>query len=361
MARSNFNILAFPSHVLDSCSFYRAIGPLSALQRRRPSLQVTVTESVNWAAMSQAGAIMMQRPMTDNQVTIAVLAARQGIPIWVDYDDNLFDVPRDNPAYETHMTPKAHENAINCVKLADIVTVSTEALAKVFRQLHRNVLVVPNALMSNLVGAVPNHGDERNPIVLWRGGNSHQRDIDEFTPEIVAASKTSDHRWLFHGYQPYRTIDGIGARAASAKGVDPLDYFGVLAAMRPEVMIVPLCDHSFNRSKSNIAAIEGIYAGAVPVVPDWPEWQMPGVLRYGDRPSFAAALDKALRLTKEQRHNMWNAGRKFINEVLSIDVVNSRRAGVVEFLERMSFDENQRAAKRAQIAPKLVDRTKEAA
>jgi len=356
MAKSRFNLLALPSQPEDSTSFYRCMGPLAALRRQRPSLHYGMIDRISWMSMSMYDAVFMQRPTTENQVRIARMAAQHGLPIWIDYDDNFFGIPRDNPTWEVFMNPETHRNVVQICSVATVVTVTTESLAAVFRQFHNDVRVIPNGLMTSFVGHVPMHGTkQRNPIVLWRGSNTHQRDVDTYAPQIIEASKNHPSmRWAFQGYAPYSVIEGIGPAASTGKFVDQLDYFALIRAMFPVAAIVPLADNAFNRCKSNIAAIEAVYAGAVPVVPDWPEWQIPGAAKYRDNASFSEALNEVLGLSVEAHFLRWSKAKAYVDEHLSIDVTNNKRSALVTELEEASHDYASRELKRARVAPQLV-------
>ena len=267
MARSRFNLLCFPSALLDPPSFYRALGPLAALRRKRPSLQVQVVEQINWASLALADAVLLQRPYRPNDVTIATMCQKHGIPLWVEHDDNIFQMPVGNPAYDQYMNPDVHQRIAKICQLADVVTVSTDHLADRFAPVCRErPTVARNALMTNMVGHVPNHdGQPRMNAVFWRGSRTHQRDLDTYTLEMVQVARDNpDVLWCMQGIGPenYRLMELI-PKARQGKMLDPLDYFVMLATTRPRVVVVPLADHPFNRSKSNIAYLEAIYSGAI--------------------------------------------------------------------------------------------------
>ncbi len=64
--------------------------------------------------------------------------------------------------------------------------------------------------------------------------------------------------------------------------------------LQPAIMIVPLVDNDFNRAKSNIAWLEGCFAGAAVIAPDFPEFQRPGVLNYSSPEQFGDVLGNAM-------------------------------------------------------------------
>lgn len=115
----------------DSTSFYRAMGPLSHLRRKlMPDLVTHHLAKYSWATLAECDALFMQRGYTSDEVGIMEMAKDIGIPIWVDYDDLLFDVPTDNPAYFLYMAPDKRKNVAEIIQGADLVTVTTAALAK---------------------------------------------------------------------------------------------------------------------------------------------------------------------------------------------------------------------------------------
>ncbi len=346
-----FNLRVFPSNISDATSFYRSLGPLSALRHARPSMSLQVAQEVDWVALALADAIMMQRPFKGNQLQIAEMAAKHGVPLWVEHDDDIFSLPTDNPSYEVFMNPGVHATTARIAQMADIVTVSTEALAKRFAPFCRNPpIVIPNALMTNMVGHIPDHGDQpRMNAVMWRGSVTHQRDLDIYTDAMAqVADRNPDTAWLFQGIgsSNYRVLESI-KKSQRGMQADPIDYFNILSATRPRVMVVPLADCAFNRAKSNIAWIEAIYSGAICVAPDWPEWHRPGCINYSTPEDFAGMLHTAINLPDDERNSLWAEGRDFIDKTLAIEVVNNQRNAVMDALTQMSESFEWRAKRRS--------------
>lgn len=359
MAQRNFNLLTFSGHPSDATTFYRCIGPLNALRQKRHGLQLTHLEKeINWASLCTGDAAIFQRPTTKNQLQVAQMCAQHGMPIWVEYDDDFFGLPEENPTHDAYMNPEAHGVIRKICALADVVTASTAELAKVFAPLNKNVRVIPNGLMTNMVGFIPDHsGQPRSDMVMWRGSKTHGIDLDAFTPEIIDASKANPAvSWAFQGWSTAKLTSGIGPKAVRGAMLDNLEYFYVISVVRPKVLMVPLADHRFNRSKSNIAGIEATYAGAVPVVPDWPEWQVPGWLHYapGDPASFRAVLQRAIDMPAEEQQIRWIMARKHIEAHLTVDIVNGKRRQILDEFEVLSASPEARARKRALVAPRRV-------
>lgn len=353
MAKCRTNLLAFPSNALDAPSFYRCMGPLAALRQKRHDLQVSVIEHVNWASMGLADIVFLQRPHSPSQRQIAEMAARHGVPIWVDHDDDIFDIPKGNPAYHMYMSPGVSADIAAILRLADVVTCSTQALADKLSKIRR-ATVVPNALMTNIVGTLTDHtGKPRINMVYWRGGQTHQRDLDRYAPNMIDVASRNPVPWAFHGITEsnYGLVEAIPG-AQPLKMTDPVTYFHDLAALRPKVVVVPLDDNPFNRSKSNIAWIEATYAGAVCVAPDWPEWQRPGVISYTPE-TFTAKLERAIRMSDAEQDATWKQAHDYIKANLQIHDVNRARDLIVGNLEAMRRDDKWRAAKRDSLQERV--------
>ncbi len=347
MAKSRCNMLAFPANLLDDPCFYRCLGPLAALRQKRPGLQIQVIENINWASLGMNDVVMLQRPHSPNQLKIAEMAVRHGLPLWVDHDDDVFNIPRGNPAYESYMNPGVHATVANILRLADIVTTSTVPLKRVVERFNPNTHVVPNALMSNMVGAIRQSDAPRSNLVYWRGSSTHQRDLDFYTPQMVEVAKRNPTvPWLFHGLSAanYQLLDMIPTAKKAAR-VDPIEYFSFISNLRPRVFVVPLDDNTFNHSKSNIAWIEATFAGAVCVAPSWEEWQRPGVLNYTPE-NFAEVLHKAINLEPPQHEALWAQAAEYVSERLDIDAVNGKRSAIIDELELKRGDLAWRSSRR---------------
>ncbi len=298
-------LIAHLPNASDPTSFYRGIGPLAAMRRERPGkLNLAFLKDYNWSSLCLGDLLFAQRPYRADDLAVIKLARDQGLRVWTDYDDDLFGVPTDNPAYRIYGSEQSKATVADCIALSNVVTVSTEALKQkiisVFRdqpQLTPKVLVVPNAFMSNLIAPPEAPEQKRNDLVLWRGSSTHMRDVMSVADRILAVharrQKTvwrfvGDRLWFLTDYM--RHDDTIVSDA-----MDTIEYFRHIRQIRPKVMVVPLLDHSFNQCKSNIAWIEGSFAGAVVIAPkQLPEFHRPGCLLYDSPEGFEATLEQAL-------------------------------------------------------------------
>lgn len=313
----------------DATSLYRAIGPFSLLQKQTEGLMLAEIETLNWASLSMVDAVFMQRPWTEQHLQIAEIVKRQRIPLWVDYDDDLFCVPRWNPVYDSYMGESRQKALARIIAMADVVTVSTDQIKTNFAPLNQNIITIPNAWNDHLFPHVPRTTKERKKLITWRGSHTHRNDLQSVENAIVSlAQEHPDVTWNFIGENPWFTSRMPGNSAHITPAMDPLDYWAMLRNIEPSIHIVPLEDCMFNRCKSNIAWQEATMAGAVTLAPDFPEFIRPGVINYSDEGDFRWKL-KSLMNGELDFESLHAQSLACIRDTLSLSQVNELRFKVL--------------------------------
>ena len=102
-------ILVSLPHKQDSCSFYRAYGVFADLNKKfNGQLQFIDLKqgAFTWADFNNIDLLFLQRPYAADLVPLVDYFRDMNKPIWVDYDDNLFEIPACNPAHHA-FTDKA--------------------------------------------------------------------------------------------------------------------------------------------------------------------------------------------------------------------------------------------------------------
>lgn len=328
------SLMVFCPNQADATSFYRGLGPLSKLKRQIRDLNLAFVTDVNWATLRMADVVFFQRPYTAAHLKIIKMAKRLHRPVWVDYDDDLFRVPLDNPAHALYSDPEIQKSVAQSIAEADIVTVSTEHLRQKLLPLNKEIRVVPNALDPEILSPRRIRKD-RPKLIMWRGSQTHMRDVYDYRDQIALAAKAHpDWTWHFIGMTPW-FLDGLipDNRFMISPGLDVMEYFEFIQKVQAPVQIVPLANNSFNQSKSNIAWIEGSYAGSACVVPDWDEWKKPGAYRYEpDAPdAFFDAVHEAIK-SSEKSLDPGAESWKHIQGNLLLENVNVLRKKVLSDL-----------------------------
>lgn len=341
-------LLVVPSSPNDTTSLYRSLGPLAELRRsvmhsgiidapNFEAVQVREVKEFTWSTICEFDAVFMQRPFKPLHVTCAELARAMGRPLWLDYDDDLFSVPLDNPAHRLYESEGARRNVAKLASMADVITVSTPALKRRFDALNGDVRVAPNAWNEEIFGELtdkPGH----LPNIMWRGSHTHQQDVLDYALEITEVAEAFPAwSWTFIGWTPYMCVRYMRPQTVNiVHHLDPIDYFRFIRKIYPSICIVPLVRNEFNDAKSNIAWIEATSAGAVTLAPDMAEWRRPGVVTYDSQQQFKDRLTKLIDVGPEGRAKLWNVSRKHILEHLTLAKVNEVRRRVIGDLNVMA-------------------------
>ena len=177
-----------------------------------------------------------------------------GTLVWVDLDDDLLAIPLHNQAYHTIM--RGNKSALEILKRANIVSVSTQEIADTYREhLNCEPVVLPNAIYPVLSAMAWNE----NRKVLWRGNWTQIRDMWVNRKDMDTLTKS--------GY----AIAYIGAVPPWVEKPSWMEwgpahsYFRTIKKSGVGFFWKPLENNRFNLAKSNIAMLEGAMAGALTV------------------------------------------------------------------------------------------------
>lgn len=237
----------------DSCSTYRGYGPYMKL----PINLMTFDGDTGfhlWECMLHGDIIVIQRPYTDQMLSVATVAKELGKKLVIDWDDDLSCVPDWNP------NKVAFDNALPNLKklctLADAVTVSSQALVEATASWGaKRVELVKNAI-DDTFKTLPKLPRKDN--IVWRGGTSHKADMD--LAKDMLKSMSYKNTIIFLGDKPewaheLKQVKTVGI-------LDYANYIMLLNSLAPKMMVLPLVDCPFNRSRSDIGAQEAYLVGA---------------------------------------------------------------------------------------------------
>lgn len=289
-------VLVVDQNPEDACSWYRCSGPWSKVR----GIDVVFNQSPTWVDIRNADVLFVLRPHNERDVRAIKTAKLHGTKVWIDYDDNLFELPPENPARLIFSRPQNQLAMMKAMELADLITVSTESLKEtLFKYAKKEIAVIPNALDDIFMKprGLPTKKavDKRQKVVLWRGTSTHLYDLESYRDAILeVANKFPQVVWLFMGTEPWFS-GKLNSRTMGPQSL--FEYFNMLSSLQVDVGIVPLRNDAFNRSKSNIAAMELSFAGGACLVPDWETWNFPGAINYKDQEDFSTKLELLLKLS----------------------------------------------------------------
>lgn len=245
----------------DSTAFYRTSAVLPYISHPDFELiDVSANEKWTWASIVPCSEFIFQRPFSHEHLQLLTLIKDLGVSIILDYDDNLLSVDQYNPTYQQYQ--QAIPTIKACVQLADEVWVSTEAIGKSFG--YPNTYVIPNSHNNYLYPVADKRPyNYKSKKVSYRGGQSHQADIDSVSEDLVRiVNANMDWQFLFCGDRYTFMERRCGDNYHILPGLPMMQFFKYYFAENSNIAIFPLVDTEFNRGKSNISWLEGIYAGS---------------------------------------------------------------------------------------------------
>ena len=323
----------------DPTSYYRAYGPMSCLHHITDKWEVKFApHRIEWFDVADCDVMMFQRPYTSEAINIIEIAHSIGRKVWIDYDDLVFDIPVSNPVHHEYMNQSTLDNISRAIKLADVVTVSTQYLGDCIIEKGvdpAKIRVIPNAVNDYFHpwSTVARRVEKTHNRFFWRGSNTHNEDMDFFLPVLSDLAKWKpDWKFQFCGKPSYKIYEAIPRNQIElVPTLNLVSYFNFLrAGLHASVALVPLTDSAFNRSKSNIAWQEATLAGCATVVPDFDEWNMPGAIKYDAKnpKSFYEAIMVAVKNHSEPYHASFESMK---NKRMLSDVNRKRRAILDEY------------------------------
>lgn len=307
---------------------YRLAAPFADL-RRSKNLHVDRLDKLEWDEAGLYDYAFFLWPNTPGVLDAIGKFRFMGVPIWVDFDDDPWNLPPDNPASEQY---KPGSELMNCVeyaaKEADVVSVSTTQLSYVFGNLNKNCQVIPNAYWG---GMWPMSKLPRKKCILWRGALGHNKDLESVFPAIVELQERySDWPWIFIGEPDPEIIKLLKKeQTITIPYQHPNAYMRTLIDLAAPIQIVPLLDHDFNKTKSNCSWLEASCAGTAVLAPSYlPEFDKPGITRYDNPDDFQVKLEDMMKnwekLPELVERSRWEIGKKYL-----LTDVNEKRAKIL--------------------------------
>jgi 2-polyprenyl-3-methyl-5-hydroxy-6-metoxy-1,4-benzoquinol methylase len=319
-------ILVNAANGCDGTSFYRAIGPYSKIS----SIEMVVPRDkmeIGWHTIADIDVVVYQRPANQMDVVQLEMIKSCRKPIIVDYDD-WYECNPDNPAYEFYSQDDKQACIKACVNIADIVTVSTQALKDNLLSVCPNadIRVVPNAIDETMFDLTPT-AIERNKTILMRGASGHSKDWELYKDGILQILRDfPDYTLSVFGFHPTWLKEVPEHQLRLHQFQDIPQYFEHLMELRPEIMIVPLEDNNFNRCKSAIALFEGVAAGAVVLSSDLPEFGEYGAAYFHDNDHLVLMAHDILK-----HKDIWNMYYECQSEsVPRLGDINELRKDIIE-------------------------------
>jgi len=244
-----------------ACWAVRIHFPLSYIAKNNPDYLIHITSALSKDQVGVFDLGILQRQYM-KEVFNGLQAFRKfNIKLVYEIDDDLFSVPKWNPAYKVLGKKSTRENVKYFLSNVNAIFVTTERLKEVYSPYCEKIYVLPNSINPDVFYPSPNNCKRK--VVLWSGSNTHKNDVALVRPALERLSKDDDVQVrLWH-------ID-LGIKNSYLIPFCPLEsFYNVLAMSNPYIGLAPLTTVPFNKSKSNLKFLEYTMQNAVTVASDF--------------------------------------------------------------------------------------------
>jgi hypothetical protein len=300
--------------------------------QKKFELVICQQEKAAWYDIYNTDIVIIQRPNSTASLGIMADAKRMGKAVIIDFDDHLLNVPEDNPASAYFSNPQVQKQIQDTFIFADVIIVSTQKLYDLYKPLSHDkpMFVIPNGWSPTDLPMTKVEEQHYPPRFVWRGGSTHFADLHTIKEQLNKAMEL-DTEFTFFGMPKFMMYD-FSKKANFVEWNSMFIYFTFMQRIEGDYGYYPLVRNEFNESKSNIFAIECL-ANGMPVLADvyFKEFNIPGVMSYNTPHQFFD-LVLAIIAGNINKLSLVKDGRKYLNEVLHIDLLNRKRWEILKGL-----------------------------
>ena len=259
------------------CGHYRLIWPGQELQRQGHDITIALPETenarVNAVMQRQNGreevvdvqppdadVVVLQRPLARLLADTIPHLQRRGIAVVVEIDDDFDSISPRNAAWRSanpkYSPERNRQHLARACKLADLVTVSTPALAERYGQ-HGRVEILPNFVPERYL-AVEHVSDDQGLYLGWSGSvHTHPDDLQVVGWGVQRALRDANANMAIvgTGVGVHRNLSLPSASTVKISGWMPIEQYPD-AVSQLDVGIVPLENSVFNQAKSWLKGLE---------------------------------------------------------------------------------------------------------
>lgn len=258
----------------DGCSFYRAWGVFKDLRKSKNNLGCNIhlieDRNINWRTLCNVDMLYMHRPISEAHLNILKIANELHIPVWIDYDDDLINIPEYHFDYWNFKSNA--NNIISLIQQADILSVSTEGLKDNLSVYRKDIRIIENYIPIDLTPNAHTPLQDGKFKIIWRGSRTHDMDwhtnIEDFKSFCAAINEEVELILLGHAPAELHTELKDVCKVTVYPVLEILDMFNFIKKIDANIGIVPLAPCKFNEAKSNIAWQEFLIGGKLAAVPD---------------------------------------------------------------------------------------------
>lgn len=328
------------------CAGWRVIWPELHINMSNLGESTSITKMIlekRW--YQDLKVIKVQRQAsTDQKEFLKFLKSIQpecGFKLMYEVDDVVFreEIPDFNSYKHAFDTDEIRQNCVDMINMVDEVTVTCKYMRDLFIEKtgQKNISVIPNFPPEWWIGNHYNYrkitdGFEKNkkkPRILYSGSGAHfdvknatgQQDDFSHVLKFVIDNRHK-YQFIFIGAYPPPLHPYIQNKEIEFHPWQTLmNYPKFIASLNPQLLLAPLMDIPFNRSKSDIKYIEGACLGIPCMCQDMETYKdAPDFLKFNNSEDLAEKVETILN---------WKNRSKYFKLVPEL-----RKLGESRFLER---------------------------
>lgn len=253
------------------CGFYRCMQPSAFLNRSGLAKSSTVLRNPTPEQLLASDLVVMQDMGSPEAMGIIQFLQKHKIPFVAEIDDFLHHVsPHNLGGYHTWNPATLYvHRAMQLVKQAAALIVSTEALAREYFPYNANIYVVPNYLDKDKWDIPITKRADGKIRIGWCGGNAHADDLKMISAVIDKMVKKYDGKVVFEtmgmteaelaGVFPMRSTSenscpscGFEGSLHHFPGETQENFPSVLASRGWDIAVAPVIDNAFGNCKSDL-------------------------------------------------------------------------------------------------------------
>lgn len=286
---------------------------------RSPQIVVDDNGTVHGINIGTAKVVVFQRAASYQFSQAIPILQAKGVKVVIDMDDSLSTIHPRNVAFKSY-DPRVSQkmnwmHAARSCELADLVTVTTQALAEEYGG-HGRVVVIPNHIPESYLNV--QRSTNETPVVGWAGWtNTHVEDL-RATKGIIN-QVLIDTGAKFAAFGDDKIFFDLSIRHRPPHelwGFTNIgEYPNRLAGM--DIGLVPLQKGKFNECKSWLKGLEYAALGVVPIVTPIGDYQNLvdlGIAIPAENPSAWYNKTRELILDNDMRRELSDKCRKVASE-----------------------------------------------
>ena len=263
------------------CGFWRMIWPEHLLNAfGHFTVHGSTVMNLDPRSYINTKVVRIQRQATEHQLKfvnfLKEISKEIGFRIVYEIDDLVFseDIPDYNKYKPAFTDPKIRKNCQEIMLLCDEITVTNEFMKQYYMEKtgHKNVTIIPNFPPKFWLGhfydekQISSNYDtyKRKPRILYAGSGAHfdvdnrVNQNDDFAHVIKAIYDTVDkYQWVFLGAYPLPLRNLVQSGKIEFHPWANLYHYGErIKNLRINMMVAPLQNNNFNKSKSDLKLVE---------------------------------------------------------------------------------------------------------